>query len=233
MRVLLIEDSRHLVEAVAQILKQSHHAVDIAFDGSEGLALARSGVYDVIVLDIMLPKKDGLAVLREMRTADVATPVLLLTAKSQVEDRVRGLDAGADDYLPKPFHADELQARLRALVRRPHAIDAGVTIPLADATLDLRTLHITCGSRTEALRPTDARLLELLARNIGLVISKEQIIAKLWGAGSFADANRVEVHISRVRKALSSVGASASVRTVRGVGYTLTDQGGRNAQITP
>lgn len=224
MRVLLIEDSRHLVDAVAQILKQANHAVDTALDGDEGLALARSGTYDVIVLDIMLPKKDGLAVLRELRADGVATPVLLLTAKSQVEDRVRGLDAGADDYLPKPFHANELQARLRALTRRPSAVRAADAVPFSNATLDLGTMRIVCGECSEPLRPTDAHLLELLARNEGVIVSKEQIIAKLWGPGSFADANRVEVHISRVRKALARVGTNASIRTVRGVGYSLAER---------
>ncbi|WP_139652364.1 response regulator transcription factor [Raoultibacter phocaeensis] len=224
MRVLLIEDSRHLIDAVAQILRQARYVVDTTLDGDEGLALACSGVYDAIVLDIMLPKKDGVAVLRELRAKGIATPVLLLTAKSQIEDRVRGLDAGADDYLSKPFHADELQARLRALARRPPTVNADDTISFADAKLDPNTMQLACGMRTENLRPTDARLLELLARNQGIIVSKEQIIAKLWGPGSFADANRVEVHVSRVRKALARVGTSAQIRTVRGVGYTLNER---------
>lgn len=226
MRVLLIEDSRRLVEAVAHVLKQAGYAVDTALDGEEGLALACSDSYDVVVLDIMLPKKDGIAVLREIRAEGITTPVLLLTAKSQVEDRVRGLDAGADDYLTKPFHADELQARLRALARRPHAVSADDAIPFADAVLDMRTMQVACGERAETLRPTDAHLLELLARNSGIIVSKEQIITKLWGPRSVADANRVEVHVSRVRKALARVGTSASVRTVRGVGYTLDERKG-------
>lgn len=226
MRVLLIEDSRRLADAVAHVLKQVGYAVDTALDGEEGLALACSGSHDVVVLDIMLPKKDGIAVLSEIRAANIAIPVLLLTAKSQVEDRVRGLDAGADDYLTKPFHADELQARLRALARRPRAVSANDTIPFADAVLDMRTMQVVCGGRTETLRPTDAHLLELLARNDGIIVSKERIIAKLWGPRSAADANRVEVHVSRVRKALACVGTSASVRTVRGVGYTLAERKG-------
>lgn len=225
MRVLLIEDSRHLAEAVAQILKQNHYAVDTAFDGESGLALAHSSAYDVIVLDIMLPRKDGLAVLREARAEGISTPVLLLTAKSQVEDRVRGLDAGADDYLPKPFHADELLARLRALARRPRAVSANEVIRFANASLNRQTLELVCDGRTEFLRPAEANLLELLIRNNGIVIPKERIIARLWGPDSTADANRVEVHISRIRKALSHVGASASVRTVRGVGYMLSEPG--------
>lgn len=226
MRVLLIEDSRCLADAVAHVLKQAGYAVDTALDGEEGLGLACSGSYDVVVLDIMLPKKDGIAVLCEMRAANIATPVLLLTAKSQVEDRVRGLDAGADDYLTKPFHADELQARLRACARRPREVSANDAIPFADAVLDMQTMQVVCGGRTETLRPTDAHLLELLARNDGIIVSKERIIAKLWGPRSAADANRVEVHVSRVRKALARVGTSASVRTVRGVGYTLAERKG-------
>ena len=224
MRILVVEDEIHLAEALAQILKKNNYTVDVSNDGEDGLDNALSGIYDVIVLDIMLPKMNGLDVLENIRSEGFDTPVILLTAKNEISDKVRGLDSGADEYLAKPFNTEELLARIRALGRRRGEIVANTnTISFADITLNTQTLQLTSGANEITLTLKESELLEHLMLHKGLVCSKEQIIEKLWGFDSEAEANHVEVYISFLRKKLAFVHSKASINTVRGVGYTLSE----------
>lgn len=224
MRILVVEDEIHLAEALAQILKKNNYTVDVSNDGEDGLDNALSGIYDVIVLDIMLPKMNGLEVLETIRSEGFDTPVILLTAKTEISDKVRGLDSGADDYLAKPFNTEELLARIRALGRRRGEIVANTnTISFADITLNTQTLKLTSGANEITLTLKESELLEHLMLHKGMVCSKEQIIEKLWGFDSEAEANHVEVYISFLRKKLAFVHSKASINTVRGVGYTLSE----------
>jgi len=221
-RVLLVEDEKYTARAVAETLKKNNYTTDLAFDGEYGLDCARSGIYDFIILDIMLPKKDGLSVLREIRSEGIETPVILLTARGQVEDKVKGLDLGADDYLPKPFHTDELLARLRALNRRKAAdYSNNGELVFGDATLSPNTLTLSCGERKTLLKLKEAQILETLIANKKQILSKDAIIEKVWGYDADAEDNHVETHISRLRKALTGIGSGVEIRTVRGAGYML------------
>lgn len=225
MRVLMVEDERYMAKAVAEILKKNHYTVDLSHDGADGYAYALSGLYDIIILDIMLPGKDGLSILRDIRKAGISVPVLLLTAKGQLEDKVAGLDLGADDYLAKPFHTDELLARLRALHRRSGELRHDGVIVFGDITFSPHTLQLACGTRSTALKGKEAQLLELLLNNRNIVLSKNTIIEKVWGYDAEAEDNHVEIHISRLRKQLALVASTVSINTVRGVGYTLREGG--------
>lgn len=223
MRILIIEDEHHLGEALAHILKKNNYTVDNAFDGEAGLDDALSGIYDVIVLDIMLPKMDGITVLKNMRQEGISTPVILLTAKGEISDRVAGLDAGADDYLAKPFSTDELLARIRALSRRRTEItSASSVIDFADISLNTQTLMLSSGNHEIKLTLKEKELLEYLIIHKNIVSSKELIIEKLWGFDSEAEANHVEVYVSFLRKKLKYVHSEVSINAVRGVGYALS-----------
>lgn len=223
MKILMVEDEKYIAEAIAQVLKQNHYAVDLAYDGEYGLDCALSNMYDIIILDIMLPKKDGLTVLKEMRLGGIKTPTILLTAKGHIEDKVHGLDCGADDYIPKPFHTDELLARLRALGRRPVELNNDGILSFCDIELNPHTLLLTCGTCEATLTIKEAQLLELLIRRKNTPVSKEHIIEKLWGYDSDAEDNRVEIHVSLLRKKIGQVQSGVSLRTIRGVGYLLQD----------
>lgn len=224
MRILVVEDEVHLAEALAQILKKNNYTVDVSNDGEDGLDNALSGIYDVIVLDIMLPKMNGLEVLETIRSEGFDTPVILLTAKTEISDKVRGLDSGADDYLAKPFNTEELLARIRALGRRRGEIVTNTnTISFADIMLNTQTLKLTNGANEISLTLKESELLEYLMLHKGMVCSKEQIIEKLWGFDSEAEANHVEVYVSFLRKKLAFVHSKAAINTVRGVGYTLSE----------
>ena len=222
MRVLLVEDEKYMARAVAEILKKNNYTVDLAHDGEYGLDCALSGIYDVVVLDIMLPRRDGLSILKELRGAGFEMPVILLTAKGQIEDRVKGLDMGADDYLPKPFHTDELLARLRALNRRKAtAFHSGGDLAFGDIRLSPHALVLRCEEREARLKLKEAQILELLMANKNQILSKEAIIEKVWGFDADAEDNHVETHVSRLRKALARVRSRTGIRTVRGAGYML------------
>lgn len=225
MRILVVEDEKYLAEALAHILKENKYTVDTVYDGEAGLDYALSDVYDVIILDIMLPKMNGIDALREMRKENIKTPVILLTAKSDVSDKINGLDSGADDYLAKPFNTGELLARVRALSRRSgEMVVNNNEIKYADITLDTNTMNL-CGSRKNInLTKKEFDMLEYLIINKSLVISKEQIIDKLWGFDSEAESNHVEVYISFLRKKLAFVSDKTAINTVRGVGYKLSGE---------
>ncbi len=221
MRILIVEDEIHLAEALSQILRKNNYTVDIAYDGSTGLDNALSSIYDLILLDIMLPNMDGISVLKKIRSENILTPVILLTAKGEIADKVKGLDSGADDYLPKPFATEELLARIRAASRRKGEIVSDTTMKYGDIELNTATLKLSCGSKEIKLILKESQLLELLIMRKTSVTSKEIVIEKLWGFDSDAEHNNVEVYISFLRKKLAFLNSSVVINTVRGVGYTL------------
>lgn len=226
MRVLLIEDTPRLAEAVAEILRKSGYGADIAHIGADGLAMALTGAYDVLLLDIMLPDMSGIDVLRELRElreAGSVVPVILLTARQGVGDRVAGLDAGADDYLPKPFHASELLARIRAVTRRPATYRPNNAIEACGLVLDVEKLSVQArgGAVAVELTPKEALLLEAFMGRSGSPVSKSDLAARLWGPHVSLVDNRIEVLVHALRGKLEKLESSARIETVRGVGYRL------------
>ena len=221
MRILMVEDEKYMAEAVAQVLKKNNYSVDLAYNGEDGLDCGLSGIYDIIILDIMLPKMDGMSILKELRKNGIETPVILLTARGETEDKVRGLDSGADDYLAKPFHTDELLARLRALGRRKTELINDGILKYGDIKLNPHTLQIKCGSKEIVLTLKESQLLELLIKRNGMIVSKDTIIEKLWGYDTDAEYNRVEIHVSLLRKKLAQLDSGVSIHTIRGAGYVL------------
>jgi DNA-binding response OmpR family regulator len=221
MRILIVEDEVHLAEALTQILKKHHYSVDAVHDGRSGLDHAMSGIYDLVLLDIMLPGMDGISVLRTLRKEGVALPVILLTAKGETADIVEGLDTGADDYVAKPFSTDELLARVRAALRRKGEVLQEETLRFGDIELNPATLKLSAGGKEMKLILKECELLELLMLRKTAVTSKEQIIEKLWGFDSEAENNNVEVYVSFLRKKLAFLQSSVRINTIRGVGYVL------------
>ena len=219
MKILLVEDERDLAEAVKAVLQRNNYTVETVSDGEYGLDCALTGIYDIIILDIMLPKMDGLRVLKELRNADIKSPVLMLTARGDVADKVLGLDNGADDYLPKPFHVDELLARLRALGRRGTEMQVDGIIRIGSLSFDPQALLITSGGEETNLTLKESQLLELLLQRKGRYVSKETIIDKLWSYDADVMDNHVESQVSLLRKKLSAIGAAYTIKTARGVGY--------------
>ncbi|WP_291579585.1 response regulator transcription factor [Clostridium sp. UBA6640] len=221
MRILMVEDEKYMAEAIEQVLKKNNYSVDLAFDGEYGLDCGLSGIYDIIILDIMLPKMDGIGVLKELRKNGIEVPVILLTAKGETEDKVIGLDSGADDYLAKPFKTEELMARLRALSRRKNELIKDNILQYVDIELNPLTLTLSCGSKEFKLTLKECQLLELLIKRKYIIISKDSIIEKLWGYETCAEDNNVEVYISFLRKKLSRIKSQVIIQTVRGAGYVL------------
>lgn len=222
MRILIIEDEVHLSEALCQILIKNKYAVDAVNDGMSGLDYALSDVYDLIILDIMLPKMNGIDVLRNLRKDSIATPVLLLTAKDEIADKVNGLDNGADDYLTKPFATEELLARVRAMSRRRGEITTD-TITYADISLNLKTNELCCSTHAIKLGLKEFLIMELLITNGKQIITKERFIEKIWGFETDAEYNNVEVYISFIRKKLASIHSKVEIKTARGIGYSLEE----------
>lgn len=221
MRILIVEDEVNLAEALVQILRKNNYSVDAVHDGKEGLDFALSGIYDLLLLDIMLPGMDGISILKELRSEGVATPVIMLTAKGEIDDKIAGLDYGADDYVAKPFSTGELLARIRAALRRKGEVVPEDTLKLGDIELNTSTLKLSCQGKELKLILKESELLELLLTRRQAVTSKEQIIEKLWGFDSEAEHNNVEVYISFLRKKLTFLNASVRISTIRGVGYVL------------
>ncbi len=223
MRLLYAEDERALSEAVSDILTYHKYSVDVVDNGKDALDYALLQHYDAIILDIMLPGMDGLTVVQELRQHGCSVPVLLLTAKGEVEDRIAGLDAGADDYLPKPFAMNELLARVRALLRRrenyvPDSVKVG------DLVLDHARACLCCGAKTEALSKLEYQLMDLFIRHPGMVFSTQQLLEQVWGNESEADVGAVWVYISYLRKKLATIGSGMSIRCKRGLGYLLEEK---------
>ncbi|GGE68578.1 response regulator transcription factor [Priestia taiwanensis] len=221
MRILLVEDEIGLAEALGQLLKKQHYSVDIVHNGQAGLDYIVSGIYDLILLDIMLPEMDGITILKTIRTQGITTPIILLTAKGDIPDKVSGLDYGADDYVAKPFSTDELLARIRAALRRKGEVVTEDSVTVGDIELNTRSLKLTCKDKELKLILKESLLLELLILRKNTVTSKEQIIEKLWGLDSDVEHNNVEVYISFLRKKLTFLQASIRINTIRGVGYIL------------
>lgn len=228
MRILMVEDETMFAEAIAQVLKKNNYSIDLAFDGEYGLDCALSTIYDIIILDIMLPKRDGLSVLQRIREAGISTPVILLTAKGELADKVRGLDCGADDYLPKPFRTEELLARLRALARRKSVLYCGGLLHISDITLDPHLLVLSKAAVKVKLTLKESQVLELLTANASIITAKETIIEKLWGYETEAQDNHVEIHMSLLRKKLKQIGSVVVIKAIRGVGYALYNLEGEN-----
>ena len=216
MRILYVEDEKYLADAVIHMLKKADIAVDWADDGEKGLDMSVNPIYDAIVLDIMLPKLSGFDILKAIRDRNIKTPVIMLSALSEVEDKVKGLTMGADDYLSKPFKTSELIARLNALNRRP---------PLKDDTeIHFEDLNLNIDNRTLnniPLTEKEAAILEMLIKNPGTVQKKEYILAKVWGGESVAEENYVEVYMSYLRKKLKTLKSKCTIKTIRNLGYKL------------
>ena len=223
MYILVVEDERRLAQVIRKVLEEEGHTVDVAYDGEDGLAMAVEGSHDVIALDILLPGMDGLEVCRALRANRVDTPVLLLTALDAVEDRVRGLDAGADDYLPKPFAFQELLARLRALGRRRVQAREPDQLRTGDLVLDLRRRRAERNGKTIELSPKEFALLEFLMRNEGRVVTRTQILDHVWGYDYSPDSNLVDVYVTYLRRKVDRGHQRKLIRTVRGAGYALEE----------
>ncbi|MDD6651626.1 MAG: response regulator transcription factor [Eggerthellales bacterium] len=220
MQVLLVEDDRRLAAALKQILEENQYQVDAVEDGQAGLDYALTGIYDVIVLDIMLPKMDGFQVISNLRRNNISTPTLLLTARDSVSDKIHGLDSGADDYMTKPFSPAELMAHLRALTRRRGEVTFE-TLTYEDLTLDLNSFDLSCGEESIHLSFKEFSIAKILMSNPGLVISKDTLIAKVWGTETSAEDNNVEAYISFLRKKLRFLNSSVTIETIRKAGYRL------------
>lgn len=220
MRVLLVEDEKRMAQALCEILRQEKYDVDHCADGLEGLAAIEAGTYDLVVLDVMLPHKDGFSIAREARAKGIRTPILMLTAKSELDDTVTGLDCGADDYLTKPFRTRELLARLRALGRRSLRSADGA-LAFGDIELNRGASLLVCGENSVRLSEKEFRILEYLIANAGQILTREQLAVKIWGYESDAEYNNVEVYMSFARKKLNFVKAQTEIKAVRGVGYEL------------
>ena len=220
MKILLVDDERQLTDALSVILKKNNYSVDTANNGEDGLDYALSGIYDLIILDIMMPKIDGLSVLKLLRSKKFDTPILLLSAKSTITDKISGLNLGADDYLTKPFDTNELLARIKALLRRKSTF-TGDVLSFNDISLDRDTLKLNCLDKSISLGKKEFQILEMLILNNGKSIDKEKFIEKIWGYDSNAEYNTIEVYVSFLRKKLLAVGAKTEIKSLRSIGYTL------------
>lgn len=221
LEILVVDDDPALRSALDRALKLEGYRVSFAHDGRQALQLMTGGSQDAVILDLGLPLMDGIEVCRRVRERGDRTPVLMLTARDAVSDRVEGLDAGADDYLVKPFALDELLARVRALLRRTVATPAEAILKFADVVLDLQTMEVRRGKRELELTRTEFRLLELFMRNPRVVLSRSRIFEEVWGYDFGASSNALEVYVSYLRRKLEADGEPRLIHTVRGVGYTL------------
>lgn len=221
MRILLVEDEIELSDALKQILINNKYNVDSVYDGEDGLNYALTDIYDLIILDIMLPKINGLMVLKELRRSGISTPIIMLTAKSQIEDKVVGLDLGADDYLTKPFAAEELLARIRALSRRKINVIEENILVFSDIRLNLETYDLDVNGESIRLTLKEFEIIKYFIERPKCVVSKDDLITKLWGFDSEVEYNNIEVYISFIRKKLSFLKSKVSIVTIRGVGYRL------------
>ncbi len=220
MQVLVVEDERRLAEALQHILGEQKYMVDLAFDGRDGLDYALSGIYDVIILDVMLPKLNGYDVASQLRKEKIDTPILMLTAKDQISDKVKGLDSGADDYMTKPFAPEELLARIRALTRRQGEVVID-ELKFEDLILNLSTCDLSCDVKSVHLNFKEFEIMKILMQNPQIVTTKEDLIVKVWGYDSNAVDNNVEVYISFLRKKLDFISSNVEISSLRKIGYRL------------
>lgn len=221
MKLLVVEDEEQLADALTEILKRDKYSVDTCYNGIDGLDNALTGVYDCVILDIMLPGMSGIEVLRSLRKEKINTPVLLLTARSEIEDKINGLDTGADDYLTKPFVTGELLARIRALTRRKGEIIDENRMDYNGLLLNKNTSSVVWKDNDVKLSLKEYQIMELLISNPRQILPKERIIEKIWGYESDVEYNNIEVYISFLRKKLSVIAAPVQIKTARGIGYSL------------
>ncbi len=224
MKILIIEDEKDLAMILCEMLEMEGYYPEAVHDGISGLDNAMSGIYDVIILDVMLPKMNGIEVLSQLRKNNINTPVLMLTAKSEIDDKIEGLDNGADDYLTKPFNTKELFARIRALLRRRAKTIIEENLRFADVVLDKSTHEIYCNDKKVKLTKKEYGIMELLMLEKGKAVSKENLIVKIWGYDTDVEYNSIEVYISFLRKKLDAVGSFVCIETVRGIGYTIKEK---------
>ena len=224
MRVLIVEDEVRLAATLQDLLELNGYTADVCHDGERGLDNALTGIYDVILLDVMLPRMDGFTVLRKLRAERCAAPVLMLTARGDVTDRVTGLDSGADYYLTKPFDSKELLACIRALTRRQPELRTDDALHFGDLRLEQTTFTLSCGERSVRLSRKEFDMMELLMRNQKQILTKEQLLTKVWGYESDAEDNNVEVYISFLRRKLTHLRSRVKIRTIRMVGYCLEEE---------
>lgn len=225
MKLLLVEDEKRMAQALIELLRLENYEVDYCPDGPSGQDAIEEGTYDLIILDVMLPGKNGFEITKEVRRNGIRTPILMLTAKGELDDKVIGLDCGADDYLTKPFMTRELLARLRALCRRNVNSSDG-TLSFGDITLDQRTCTLFCHDTDQNVRLSDKeyKILEYLIANQGQILTREQLAMKIWGYDNEAEYNNVEVYMSFTRKKLGFVGSKTEIKAVRGIGYELREK---------
>lgn len=221
MKLLLVEDNNQLNKALATLLKRNSYMVDSAFNGEEALLFLKEYQYDVIILDIMLPKVDGLTVLKTARNNGINTPIILLTAKSTVEDKITGLDLGADDYLPKPFNSEELLARIRALSRRKEQIVNNNELSFGDLTVDINNFIIKCHDKTTSLSKKEMDILLVLINSNGAIISPDIITRDAWESESYSTSENVWTYISYLRKKLEIINSKTKIKSIRYQGYYL------------
>ena len=224
MRLLIAEDELDLAEALTAFFEKNQYTVDAVHDGEAAYDYASTNEYDAVILDILMPKMDGIQVLKRLRDAGISTPIMMLTAKAEKDDRIAGFDAGADDYLPKPFSPDELLARVRAMLRRKGDYKPTVLL-FGDLSMDCAAGTIQCGDRIERLSGREYQIMEMFMRSPRIIISAERIMERVWGWNSEAEVNVVWVHISNLRKKLKAVGSSVTIRASRGLGYALVEDG--------
>lgn len=224
MRILIIEDDRKISANIKRALEEEAYAVDAAYTGRDGVDWAMSGPYDVVILDILLPEMDGITVCKELRARGNRTPILMLTARDRIEDRVKGLDSGADDYLVKPFALDELLARIRALSRRPSDSLKSPVLQIADLTLDTLTHRVKRGNKTIDLTLKEYAVLECLMRAPEHVLTRTQIAEHVWNYDVFNQSNVVDVYIKNLRRKIDSIAETKLIHTVRGAGYRISPE---------
>lgn len=220
MNILVVEDERNLADAIVRIVSDAGFNCEAVYDGNAGLTSAESGLYDAVIMDVMLPGMDGIQIVRELRHQGNSIPVLMLTARTSTSDKVEGLDAGADDYMTKPFEAAELLARLRALTRRQGDVVID-TVTFADLTLDLETHDLSCDGREVHLSGKEFEVLKMLMSSNARVVSKQDLLTRVWGADADASENSVEAYISFLRKKITHVHSKVQITTLRMLGYRL------------
>lgn len=224
MKILIIEDEYSLADAIAETLKKENFTVDIITNGEEGENEALSNIYDLILLDVMLPNKDGFEILNSMRNEQIETPVIMLTAKTEMCDKLNGLENGADDYITKPFHMRELIARIKVVLKRKQNINDTNILEYSDLQLDLGTGKMKCGNTEIPINGKELDLLEILLLNKNQIVNREILANKIWGYNSEAEYNNVEVYVSFLRKKLKLLKSKVKIRAVRGIGYKMEEE---------
>lgn len=223
MRILVVEDEKQIADGISRILEKAKYQVDCAYDGLDGLDCILSGIYDLVLLDVMLPKINGFDIVKNVRSEGMEVPVIMLTAKSHTSDKISGLNIGADDYITKPFDAEELLARIRARLRKNGDVKDGKIVAF-DISLDPTTYTLQKETKTIKLSKTEYQLLELFMINKNIILSKDKIIDKVWGMNDETEYNNIEVYVSFLRKKLRFINAESSIETKKGIGYYFTGE---------